>query len=320
MNNRRDDYLREIETCLRHLPDVDREQELNEIAQHLDGLITASKADGKTESQATAAAITQFGAARKIGSGLAHVGEYPRFASVWETVLFCAPFAAFLKAVWFVFVDLQDMLHWGVTTYSSDPVAAIIRTMFVKHGLSGISWVAGITAYLILSSRYGWRGALRKAFDPTLTQNYGIRWLFLCFFIAKIVPYSITRVFVVPQDYSLLNVYGSAQNFYFVVWAAAMWISAFCVGRSNRRHESAAKAVSVAASLSTVYLLIFMVLKFISDVYGYNSHLPILVQLYGFTRDFALVLAGGVVNIFIIRLITQRGEKSRPVSQTVRVA
>ena len=48
MNNRLNDYLREIENRLRFLPGVDREAELTEIAAHLDALIAGKIAGGRS--------------------------------------------------------------------------------------------------------------------------------------------------------------------------------------------------------------------------------------------------------------------------------
>ena len=99
MNNRLNEYLRELETHLRFLPAADRDSEIAEITAHFAESIAQKIASGQTEDAATAEAITQFGKARDVGSRLYQAGKHKRFAGLWETALFCAAFSTLLSLV-----------------------------------------------------------------------------------------------------------------------------------------------------------------------------------------------------------------------------
>ena len=76
-------FLTDVGARLRRLPEARRAAEREELAQHLDLLVTAYRARGMDADAAARAAIERFGRAERIGADLAKAGrktaEYARF-------------------------------------------------------------------------------------------------------------------------------------------------------------------------------------------------------------------------------------------------
>jgi len=70
MNNRLEQYVEEVGHNLRSLPEERRQEEIAEIRSHLDARVEAEMELGKTQDEAVAEALHQFGSSRKVGSGL----------------------------------------------------------------------------------------------------------------------------------------------------------------------------------------------------------------------------------------------------------
>lgn len=73
MNKRLDSYLQKLDYELRLLPEERRAEELREIRQHLEAIVTRLMEGGLSEEEATEAATAQFGAARAVGHELVRV-------------------------------------------------------------------------------------------------------------------------------------------------------------------------------------------------------------------------------------------------------
>jgi hypothetical protein len=73
MNNRLEQYVDEVAHNLRSLPEEQRQEEIAEIRSHLDARVAAEMELGKTQEEAVAEALRQFGSARKVGSSLRRV-------------------------------------------------------------------------------------------------------------------------------------------------------------------------------------------------------------------------------------------------------
>ena len=73
MNKRLDPYLQKLDHELRPLPEDRREEELREIRQHLEAIVTRLMEGGLSEEEAVEAATSQFGEAHAVGHELVKV-------------------------------------------------------------------------------------------------------------------------------------------------------------------------------------------------------------------------------------------------------
>ena len=73
MNKRLDNYLQKLDHELKLLPEERRMEELREIRQHLEAIVTRLMEGGLSEEEAVEAATSQFGAAREVGHELVKV-------------------------------------------------------------------------------------------------------------------------------------------------------------------------------------------------------------------------------------------------------
>ena len=310
MNNRLNEYLTEVETRLRPLPPVDREQEIAEIAQHLNALISAHQNDGRTEEAATEAAITQFGTAREVGKQLYQTGRHQRFAPLLEVGLFGVAFYAVLSMAWVLCVGVANrfnpLFQTGFQTGAGQGLFDI------RH--VPVSWMFGFAASAVIVSRYGWRGAKQKAFGAASPVSAGIRWMFLNFVLGIALPYGISRAFVVPHSVSMLNMSGSAMPFYGVFGLGTMWLSAYLAGRSCKGSASVANAVGLAGLVEAVWWIITWAYQFVPTPWHYAQP----ASFASLLRFFCFLVCAWAVNFFIVRFFVQVGEKARPLPRHVK--
>ena len=94
-------FLSKIDARLRRLPEDRRASERDELAQHLDLLVTAYGARGMDADAAARAAIERFGRAERIGAELHQAwhgrkaGEYARFFVAYAAFIVVAYLALF---------------------------------------------------------------------------------------------------------------------------------------------------------------------------------------------------------------------------------
>jgi hypothetical protein len=109
-----DGFLSEIDPRLRRLPEARRAAEREELAQHLDLLVTAYAARGLDENAAARAAIERFGRAERIGVDLAKAGgktaEYALFFAWYSTFIV----GAYLALFWSIGDPLPRHLPWVI--------------------------------------------------------------------------------------------------------------------------------------------------------------------------------------------------------------
>ena len=107
-------FLSEIDARLRRLPEDRRASERDELAQHLDLLVTAYGARGMDADAAARAAIERFGRAERIGADLAQAGsktaEYARFFAAYAAFIVIAYLALF----WSMGDPLPRHLPWVI--------------------------------------------------------------------------------------------------------------------------------------------------------------------------------------------------------------
>ena len=110
-------FLSKIDARLRRLPEARRASERDELAQHLDLLVTAYGARGMDADAAARAAIERFGRAERIGAelydawhGRSKAGEYARFFAAYAAFIVIAYLAIF----WSMGDPLPRHLPWVI--------------------------------------------------------------------------------------------------------------------------------------------------------------------------------------------------------------
>ena len=103
-------FLANVEKRLHRLPAERRAAEREELAQHLDLLVTAYRACGMDETAAATAAIERFGRAERIGADLQGAWQRER-DKTREYVLFFLAYAAFIVVAYLgLFWSMGDPL------------------------------------------------------------------------------------------------------------------------------------------------------------------------------------------------------------------
>jgi hypothetical protein len=107
-------FLTDVDARLRRVPAERRASEREELAQHLDLLVTAYRARGLDDAAAAAAAIERFGRAERIGADLAKAGaktvEYARFFAWYATFIV----GAYLALFWSMGDPMPRHLPWVI--------------------------------------------------------------------------------------------------------------------------------------------------------------------------------------------------------------
>jgi hypothetical protein len=148
-----DDYLNRVARCLREMPEVERDAEMQEVRGHLEALVETYSARGMDADAAMREATRQFGSARKVGEETLAAWrrpDKPDPGSVWLATGVCLTWTL----AWQMLLLLMQIV--GVMTigihhfYNVDnPLWRVIPyLMYVPAGLSG--WMAGAVA-----PRYG---------------------------------------------------------------------------------------------------------------------------------------------------------------------
>jgi hypothetical protein len=114
-----EEYLSSLGQRLKALPKERREDELCEIRQHLEALKTAYIALGQNESEATEAALRQFGQASLIGGALAESAEGKR--RFWRAA---AIYAASVAVIYLFFTTMNDKPTDFPSTFGSRVIMA----------------------------------------------------------------------------------------------------------------------------------------------------------------------------------------------------
>lgn len=86
-NPRLDQYLATITARMKTVPAEQRDQEVEEMRQHLEALVAGHSALGRSEDAAVEAAIRQFGRAEQVGRGLERTWQRSRPRSLWAPAL-----------------------------------------------------------------------------------------------------------------------------------------------------------------------------------------------------------------------------------------
>ena len=109
-----DAFLTDVDARLRRLPEDRRTAERQELAQHLDLLVTACRARGMDADAAARAAIERFGRAERIGAELAKAGsktaEYARFFAWYSAFIV----GAYLALFWSMGDPMPRHLPWVI--------------------------------------------------------------------------------------------------------------------------------------------------------------------------------------------------------------
>ncbi len=158
-------YLARLDRELKSLPETERDIARRELRQHMDALIAAYVETGMSDTEATHAALAQFGDARKIGGGLRRewrlsnplsFGNDVVVATLWALAAhfatWCCAVLAYLTVPYPAF-----NLALGMAFCFFGPVTAgvLAETRAPKRGLQAIAWAfAANTLFTVSSMMY----------------------------------------------------------------------------------------------------------------------------------------------------------------------
>lgn len=82
-NSQLDHYIETLEGRLQSLPSTRRQEEMQEVRQHLEALAAGHRLAGLNEDEAVEAAIHQFGHAEQVGQELGKISQQRRVRIFW---------------------------------------------------------------------------------------------------------------------------------------------------------------------------------------------------------------------------------------------
>lgn len=106
-NKQIDNYLEDLGANLRALPPARREEELREVEQHLEALVSAYLQDGYSREEATHRALLQFDQAKQLGRAL--YGTWFRQQLLASARLIVRPFSVWLGIATVNFLFFSSM-------------------------------------------------------------------------------------------------------------------------------------------------------------------------------------------------------------------
>lgn len=291
MNNRLNEYLDDLESRLRFLPEADRQQEINEIRPHLQSLIAAHQSEGQNEDAAAQAALHQFGTARAIGSRIGRVERRKRLAQTAETVVFCAAF----HGVYSVFE--QGILH---TWQAVVPLPEELHALLCDLPLSLLA--VGFATFMALVWRFGWRGTAQKACENGSPVSAALRFVFLVNLV--LVAHNFFLSFLSSAfPTTALRVSDIAESVGFLF--GLCWLGAFFVGRGSTFRGSVSGSVGVAAALIPALGLLGVTITYVPSFTEFLKAWP------GYLMGAACWVVPGLFFVLFVRFGVQMGEKAR---------
>ena len=137
-NPRLEQYLMTIAARMKTAPAKQRDEEVEEMRQHLEALVAGHIAQGRGEDAAVEAAIRQFGRAEQVGRGLERTWQRNQPRSLW------APALIYLVSALLIFgffatandkptdfpYDLGDQILLAIVI----PCGVLIKTVFDRWG------------------------------------------------------------------------------------------------------------------------------------------------------------------------------------------
>ena len=87
-NSQLDHYIETLEGQLKSLPAARRQEEMQEIRQHLEALAAGHRIAGLSMDEAAEAAIRQFGHAEQLGQELRKASQQQRMRSLWIILIY----------------------------------------------------------------------------------------------------------------------------------------------------------------------------------------------------------------------------------------
>jgi hypothetical protein len=152
MNNGLDRYLAAVAHEMRGLSEERRAAEMREIEQHLRALISRGVEAGAGEEEASAAALAQFGDARRVGRDLRRA--HPKAETTFDVVL--APLAALSCHIALYMLGMCLMVafeHMMLKGWVSSPLHSIaMRLLWWNPWVAHWSSDTTLPAYTLLSN------------------------------------------------------------------------------------------------------------------------------------------------------------------------
>lgn len=133
-NAQLDHYLETLEGRLKRLTPARRQEEMQEIRQHLEALAASHRIAGLSEDEAAEAAIRQFGHAEQVGQALSQASQQQRMRSLWLILIYILTVALIFGI--FVINDAPDTLF-----------EKLVMAFSLPGGVLGLGVAEGVQNY-----------------------------------------------------------------------------------------------------------------------------------------------------------------------------
>lgn len=129
-----DHYLATLDGRLKRLTPARRQEEMQEIRQHLEALAAGHRIAGLSEDEAAEAAIHQFGHAEQVGQELGKASQKQRIRSLWLILIYIVTVALIFGI--FVINDNPDTLF-----------EKLVMAFSLPGGVLGLGVAEGVQNY-----------------------------------------------------------------------------------------------------------------------------------------------------------------------------
>jgi len=129
-NSQLDHYLETMEGRLKSLTPARRQEEMQEIRQHLEALAAGHRIAGLSENEAVEAAIRQFGHAEQVGQALNQASQQKRIRTFWLLVIF-------------ILTTAVNLVIFAINDYPATWFAKLVMAFSLSCGVLGL-WVAEV--------------------------------------------------------------------------------------------------------------------------------------------------------------------------------
>ena len=134
-NSPLDHYLETMEGRLKSLAPARRQEELQEVRQHLEALVAGHRMAGLSEDEAVAAAIRQFGHAEQVGQALSQASQQKHVRSVMMLLAL------------FILTVAVNIVIFAINDYPDTWFAKFVMAFALSAGLLGMAVAEIVQTY-----------------------------------------------------------------------------------------------------------------------------------------------------------------------------
>ena len=227
-NSRLDEYLATVETRLQSLSELERDEQMTELRQHLEALITARQRQGEGEEAATESAIRQFDQAQEVGADLSRSVWRMRLKRLPENLVFALYVISAVTLVQFAIRfgvhPLLRLLSEALLKPTATPHASLVYPNYLN-----ISVILGFAVFALLVGRDGVRGVLKRFILLETRIGAAFYWIALNLLCSSLISFASVVLFnfLIPKSYQwtsnmiVLSLAGSSVPAFVTGWVVS---------------------------------------------------------------------------------------------------